>query len=175
MVMVVMDLDGILTRGVAQDPAGALDEQSVKRDRGGQEQGVQRWRVEPLSNERCGTDDEYAVAGLSVSETINCRAAGDSTHTALQNYRVVAAFGQHGGQGIDVGDSPGEDEAVAASGLGLADVFNDLGVAVAVGDKSAMCLSDGARRGDIESVVAECGFVDLQQHDEGRPAPSACQ
>ncbi len=61
-----------------------------------------------------------------------------------------------------MGDSPGEDEAVAASGQGFADVVDDLNVAAVVGDKSAMCLGDGARRSDVERVEAKCGFVNMQ-------------
>jgi hypothetical protein len=87
----------------------------------------------------------------------------------------MPALGQQGGQDFDVGYSPGQDEAVAASGQGSADVFDDLDVSAVVGDESAMCLGDGARRRDVECVVAERSLVDMQTTCRRRsPAGRGC-
>jgi hypothetical protein len=64
---------------------------------------------------------------------------------SLEHERMVSAGCEHCGEGLDVGDPPGEDEAVAPTLQGLDDVVGDLGVAWLVKGQQAVYLGERAR------------------------------
>jgi len=166
--VVVVDLGDILAGRRADDPSGALDEQAVEGDRGGEEQRVECRRVEALADERCCADDEYAVAGLGIGETVDRGAPVGDGHAALQHERLVSACGQQGGEDFYVRDPSGEHEAVAPAPQRGRDVGDDLAVACLVSDESVVHLGERTGRGQVDIVAAEFGLVDVEQASGSR-------
>ena len=93
-VVVVVDLGDVLAGRGTDHPAGALDEQAVVGDRGGEEQGVEGRGVEAFADERRGADDEDAVAGFGVGEPVTAARRSVVDHAALQHERLVSARGE---------------------------------------------------------------------------------
>ena len=56
--MVVVDLGSGLAFIRTENPSGVLQEASLARDGRGEEQGVQRWAVEPFPGVRAGRDNQ---------------------------------------------------------------------------------------------------------------------
>ena len=162
-VVVVVYFGSVLAGGGAHDSSSALDEQAVEGDWRGEEQGIQRGGVEAFADERCGADDEDAVAGLGVGDAVDGASPVGAGHAAPQHQGGVSVLGQQRCQGVDVGDPSGEYEAVASAGQGRGDVADDLYVSGLVGDERTVDLRERARCGQIEVVEAEAGLVDVQQ------------
>src|SRR5712692_67761 len=113
-VVVVVDLGGGLARVGAQDPSGVLDEASLERDRGREEQGVQRGAVEAFPGIGPGGDDKQrrrAGPGLQAGKG---GGTGFGAHPAAENYRVVPAVPQGVGDPVEMPGPLGQHQAVSA-------------------------------------------------------------
>src|SRR5262249_52824447 len=141
---------------------GALDEQAVVGDRGGEEQRVQGWGVEAFADEWCCSDEENAVTGSGLGEVVHGGSPVAGRHAALQHERLVPARGQQGCEGVQVCDAAGEYQTVAATRQCCGHVGDDLGVACLVGDQGAVHRGECGRGGYVR-VGVEVGLVEVQQ------------
>jgi hypothetical protein len=76
-------LRDVLSGRRADDPAGALDQETVEGDRPRQEQGVESGCIEAFADERRRADDQDPVADLRLGEPVDCRTPIRSGHSAL--------------------------------------------------------------------------------------------
>ncbi len=75
----------------------------------------------------------------------------------------MPACREHRGEGLDVDDAAGEDEAVPPASQGGGRVLGDLGVAQLVVCEEPVHLGERARRVQIHVGDLERGLVDAQQ------------
>ncbi len=96
----------------AEDPPGVLQEASLAGDGRGEEQGVQRRAVEPLSRVRPGSHGEQRRPARLRDEPGERGSTVFGPHAALEDDRVVAQRPQCAGDRLQVAGPAGEDKAV---------------------------------------------------------------
>lgn len=111
--------------------------------------------VKALTNKWRCPDDQYALAGPYLSKTVHRSSPLTHRHAALQHYRLIPVRRQHRGKGVDVRDSSGEHEAVPPAPQGGCHIGDDLGVAILVGDESAVQFRERYWRRQVDIVGAE--------------------
>ena len=103
---------------------------------------VQGRCVEPFADERCGAQDQDAVASPGVGESFDDGTSVLGRHAPLEHKRFMATTGQERGDRFEVGDPAGQDQAVAPLAESGVDIAEDLLITVFVGGERPVCLGD---------------------------------
>jgi hypothetical protein len=99
---VVVEFDVVLAFVGAQQPADALHDATLEREREREEQGVELGPVEPFTEVGAGGHEDDPLVGVAGRDRIGTSFPGARAETAAQDERIVAERCKGGDDGIDV-------------------------------------------------------------------------